>query len=356
MKHSPTLTFSAESEASPLPPKSPTLWPTPWAQEIDDSNGNVNLQTNEIVRPNGTRYGASLTTIIHAMSKDSQPSPTPKSSHSPAPCITGTFPIQSALAESRMLHAIRCLSEQVTQRLALLRADSPANHTPARESDWLQRMNVTCGVSVSECFGTYDPATRCGKTSAGCCPPSRDFFSIVYCQTWPRAGTLVSGRLYQLVQLVPPTDETESGCSAGMSWPTATSRDHKDGTSRSCENVDDNGLLGRVIHRYSGQPSTATGRADPVKPSTDGNRQELWATPQVGMLFAEKCKTANGGQFHIPQQIAPMGSKCKLNPHWVMTLMGYPPLWAELGRKFTTGSRNSKAQATPSSPKSPPCS
>jgi hypothetical protein len=32
----------------------------------------------------------------------------------------------------------------------------------------------------------------------------------------------------------------------------------------------------------------------------------------------------------------------KLNPHWVFALQGYPPLWAELGRKFTTASRNSK--------------
>jgi hypothetical protein len=43
----------------------------------------------------------------------------------------------------------------------------------------------------------------------------------------------------------------------------------------------------------------------------------------------------------------------KLNPHWVATLMGYPPLWCEIGRKFTTASANSKATATPLSRKSP---
>lgn len=41
----------------------------------------------------------------------------------------------------------------------------------------------------------------------------------------------------------------------------------------------------------------------------------------------------------------------KLNPHWVATLMGYPPLWCELGRKSTTASASSRATATPSFPK-----
>jgi hypothetical protein len=158
--------------------------------------------------------------------------------------------------------------------------------------------------------------------------------------------------LYQRPPLAHPTEGNESGLSAEMNWPTATSRDHKDGTARSCENVDDNGLLGRVIHKFSGPPSTATGRADPVKPSTDGNRQELWATPKAEV---DTTRTPNGNPAK-DGKILNQQAGGKLNPHWVMTLMGYPPLWAELGRKFTTGSRNSKAQETPSCRKSPPCS
>jgi hypothetical protein len=65
----------------------------------------------------------------------------------------------------------------------------------------------------------------------------------------------------------------------------------------------------------NGQSCPASGPADRVSRSTDGSLQEIQA---------------------------------KLNPHWVFCLMGYPPLWAELGRKFTTGSRSSKRQATQS--------
>ena len=189
---------------------------------------------------------------------------------------------------------------------------------------------------------------------------------------------LVSGKLYQLPPLAHPTEGNESGSSAWMSpisqdakhsghaltdkgaklchqvlnWPTATSRDHKDGTARSCENVDDNGLLGRVIHKFSGPPSTATGRADPVKPSTDGNRQELWATPMAQNDRGGSCDFSRKVEVELGMRETVNGKKtnptnAKLNPHWVMTLMGYPPLWAELGRKFTTESRNSKARAIP---------
>jgi hypothetical protein len=40
----------------------------------------------------------------------------------------------------------------------------------------------------------------------------------------------------------------------------------------------------------------------------------------------------------------------KLNPHWVATLMGYPPLWCELGRKLQIARRSSKPSETQSSP------
>jgi len=33
-----------------------------------------------------------------------------------------------------------------------------------------------------------------------------------------------------------------------VKWPTPTSRDHKDGTAKSCENVPVNALLGRAVH------------------------------------------------------------------------------------------------------------
>ena len=45
------------------------LLPTPRAQEIDDSNGDVCQESNSIRRKSGKRYGASLTTIIKHQAK-----------------------------------------------------------------------------------------------------------------------------------------------------------------------------------------------------------------------------------------------------------------------------------------------
>jgi len=42
------------------------------------------------------------------------------------------------------------------------------------------------------------------------------------------------------------TNLEEQAITAG--WPTATSRDHKDGDAQSCQNVEDNALLGRMVH------------------------------------------------------------------------------------------------------------
>jgi hypothetical protein len=95
-----------------------------------------------------------------------------------------------------------------------------------------------------------------------------------------------------------------------------------------------------------GQPCPASGQADRASSSTDGSRQELWATPQASdPAHAGPNQRDSSGRPALPAQVNKQGSG-KLNPHWVFCLMGYPPLWAEIGRKFTTGSRSSKRQET----------
>jgi hypothetical protein len=335
----------------PLPPKSPTEWRTPTAFDWKNTDCSTQVYLSDQVEGRTNK-------------QDLSPSPTPKSNPSPAPCITGTFPIQSALVESRMLRAIQSLSDAVHSRLSSL-AGFLASRTVVPGSDSPARMIETCGASAAEYLGSYDPATHSLRMSQACLPLSLDGSSTESLATWPRCGMVSSGRLYQLPPLAHPTEGNESGLSAEMNWPTATALEHKDsGSSYELLAKLDKG--GRILRRIAtlhlaslGPPSPATGRADPVKRSTDGNRQELWGTPSVTETGGP---TGLGGGSGNKKKMYRFGEEgrqmctAKLNPHWVMTLMGYPPLWAELGRKFITASRNSKAQATPSCPKSPPSS
>jgi hypothetical protein len=405
------LTCSAASEAFPQPQRLPTLWPTPSSGKITESGeltfaagctkphsattGNpVQTALTDAVKmwptpctrdhhPNGEAEGSKAdlgNIVLHHL-------PTPRSNHSPAPSTTATFPIASALEESRMLAVIRSLSDAVFFRMSSAE-DFLASRTVVQGSGSPAQTSATSGANVGGFLGTFDPASRCSKTSAACLQASQDFFSTAYCQTWPRFGTLVNGKLYQQQPLVPLTAATESGCSAGMSWPTATKRDYKG--ARTPEALEAAGrtvtnTLEDMIQAYSGQPYPAAGLADRESRSKDGSRLELWATPQasdpahagpnqrdssgrpalpaqVGLwatprksdvaaaMTMENCiarveKTGYHG--NIEEQVSMEHRSGKLNPHWVFCLMGYPPLWAELGRKFTTASRNSKRQATP---------
>jgi len=271
--------------------------------------------------------------------------PTPRSNPSPAPCITSAFQIRSALEESKTLAVIRSLSDAVYCRMLSAEA-SRVSRTVAPGNDLPAQTSATSGESVGVFLGTFDPASLCSRTSAACLQASQDFFSTAYLATWPRFGTLVNGRLYRQSPLALRTAGTESGCYAGMSWPTPTKQDGENcaGPSQFDRNSDP---LNVAVLR--GQPCPDSGPAGLASRSTDGSQAGLWRTPtddtkRGGSQDAEKRK-AGGHTINLADQVHNQG---KLNPHWVFCLMGYPPLWAELGRKFTTASRSSKRQATQS--------
>ena len=71
-----------EMSAHRIDGKECSSWPTPLGTEIDESNGNVDLQSKSITRSSGKRYGLSLTTVIHLEAKKW---PTPHSSCSTGP-------------------------------------------------------------------------------------------------------------------------------------------------------------------------------------------------------------------------------------------------------------------------------
>lgn len=89
-------------------------------------------------------------------------------------------------------------------------------------------------------------------------------------------------------------------------WPTPTSRDHKDGTAESCQNVPVNSLLGRAVHLYP--TPTASCHQNPGIHGQGGQN-----------LVTEVFQRETG-------EIPTSGS---LNPAWVELLMGFPPGWTE---------------------------
>lgn len=96
----------------------------------------------------------------------------------------------------------------------------------------------------------------------------QDFFSTPYLVTWPRSGTLVSGRLYRPLTSAPPTVETASGSSALTSsgWPTARA---EDGES-----------AGMRVSRGVADTLTAAVRNWPIATASDAHTDNLSSTQQ----------------------------------------------------------------------------
>jgi len=205
--------------------------------------------------------------------------------------------------------------------------------TPAK-APALPESVPACGANTPGSLARYDPDTSSWKTSQLCLDGALETFS----ETWPRSGTMRSGTAFRLPTLVHLTDGIASGswptptavnieqtverwkerqvkwAKRGVSlqfplcvavkmwpspplWPTPTARDWKDGSARSCMNVPDNGLLGRVVHR--------------------------WATPTVSGNHNRKGASATSGDGLATQ------AGGSLNPTWVETLMGFPHGWTD---------------------------
>ncbi len=319
-----------------------------------------------------------------------------------------------------MLHAIRSLSDAVYSRMSSA-AGFPVPRTPAPGNEKLPPTSAISGLTANVCLATYDPASHCLKTSQACLLLSEGDSSTESLATWPRFGTLVNGRLYQQAPLEHHTGGSGSGCSAGMSWPTArvttnSGIPNRSAMGREFQDVYADSRLEDVVGwiASNGQPSPDSGPADRASRSTDGSQAGLWLTPraneptndtnfvarmgdrtdkcfgslnqqvaakenwatpqasdpahagpnqrdssgrpalpaQVGLWASPQSRdyrTSEGNEArwenpersrNLNDQTKHVQGSGKLNPHWVFTLMGYPPLWAELGRKFTTGSRS----------------
>lgn len=224
---------------------------------------------------------------------------------------------QASAASPMAFHSPVC-----PRPLASLPLVSPVNPSALRASKKAPATIDTYGPSHSTPFAHYDHSTQCWRTLQACLLPNGEQCLAEYSQTWPKAAMMLSGKCYGLPTLTrrisvrvsgllptptarpagwqhieivdnhgnPPTHwnqrfydkNTKRLVQKGLSqvvrmWPTPTTRDWKDGTAKSCQNVPSNGLLGRVVHE------------------------------------TEDYQTSGS-----------------LNPQWVEWLMGYPTGWTDL--------------------------
>lgn len=109
--------------------------------------------------------------------------------------------------------------------------------------------------------------------------------STIYNLTWRQKTTPAGWSYFQLVASARRTSGKDNGLLL-KGWPTPTTRDHKDGDAKSCQNVPVNSLLGRQVHAAGWQTPRANDSEKRGIPSTDirngnpGTAQLAgWATP-----------------------------------------------------------------------------
>jgi hypothetical protein len=182
----------------------------------------------------------------------------------------------------------------------------------------------------------------------------QDFFSTAYVATWPRFGTLVSGRLYRQPTLAHRIAAIASGSSALMnsedlteSW--ATPRSGAVGSTRtpSGNPAKDGKILDQQVREEAVLVPRAVSQDWPTSTSRDYKGAR---TPET---FAKTGRNAMTNSLADAVEIGPprtasgppvpdsgsTGGKVpessgKLNPSWVENLMGFPTGHTQLPTKF----------------------
>lgn len=262
----------------------------------------------------------------------SVPSPLPNSTQMPELCSNTTGPTSQT--------SVTCEPLEFTRRLGVLTSLRQAFHASLRaslESGWEAQMSGGFGLTPSESFASFDPASVSLKTHQLSLALMMGGPSQESSVNWPSAGMMCCGESFPLLPWVLDTSEEESAsllptpiCNDGKGSDYCYGKDHKKILK----------LPGKVKAALLPTPTTSAGGAEPV--GKTGRKLITVATRMLPTPTTRDYKdspgmateTADGRKRldQLPRVIfadaspAPIGGM-KLTPEFQCWLMGYPPDW-----------------------------
>ena len=195
------------------------------------------------------------------------------------------------------------------------------------------------GENTPDSFARFDPDTSSWRTS------QTSLFSecIEYSETWPQAGTMRSGVVFQRQRWVRRTSATESGSSGNWPTPRATGSSSTMSIERRQKGMAPEHLSEAVRmwptptafcdSMYEDRSTNHHNRRSPGLASIVIREEKNWPTPtsrdhkDTGDSVANGTVPVNG---LLGRAVAPTKMKGSLDPAFVEYLMGYPIGWTVL--------------------------
>lgn len=191
-------------------------------------------------------------------------------------------------------------------------------------------MSGGCGPRRSESFAKLDRNGCFLRMSGAYFQPTLDGSLESFSGTWPRAGSMSSGTVYQLQPLAPLTSAIASG-----SWPTIRSTDGERGGRGDLIQA----VRGNENNHYKLWPTPQAHDAkkgDPKRVGRFGAKHGgrnlndevmLWPTPRPCSGLRSSGMNRTGYYERMTPEERTGG---QLNPSWVEWLMGFPEGWTDL--------------------------
>ena len=207
-------------------------------------------------------------------------------------------------------------------QLTLFAEDFHVNHTVLQENEKLVQTSEICGESSLELLTKLNHDGYWLKMSQDYCQVNMDGSLEEYLETWPRAGMMQNGNVFQLQPLVRLTEEIGFGL-----LPTITANSYGANKSYS-KNSKMRPSLQTIATKNLWPTPTVCGnyqnKGNMIGLATAVKR---WPTPTAH--DAKDTGTApSEGMRKSPCLSFQVGGK--LNPQWVEWLMGYPLGWTDL--------------------------